>query len=136
MMGNDDRRVDGVQKIVRDDGNGGRESAWVVHKRLTPWHVVVVTAVAVIGLAITVGTVAFNATRAGVGVQVDEQIRRETHRREGVVRQRIESDIREHEIESERKLNKTLSEIKEGVARIETKQETICERLERLEDRQ
>lgn len=131
---NGDRRQEGVRKVTIDDGNGGREVKWTIHKQFTPWHVLVGAVVAIVGLVVTIGTVAFNATRVGVAVQIEEELRQETKQDGGIVHDAIEHEITVHARESERELDRTLREIHDGIVRIETKQQTICERLERLEE--
>lgn len=130
-----ERRKEGIHQVMFDDGNGGQKAGWIVQKHITPWHVIVVTIVAVLGLVVTVGTVAFNATRAGVEDATQDVIRHEMSPRGGIIRQGIDRQITEHEIESERNLNATLEEIKQGQTQIKVMQGEVCRRLSVLEDK-
>jgi hypothetical protein len=124
-----------MHRVVFEDGNGGQTAGYFAQMKISRAKAVLGLLAGTVTLLLAVGTVAFNATRAGVAVQTGEQIRAETNLDDGIINREIEHKILEHRRESEEKLSDDLSEIMQGITRIETKQEDVCRRLDRLEAR-
>jgi hypothetical protein len=121
-----DKSNQGIQKLVIEDGNGGTDVGWVIPSQIKTARLVIVTLCTVGAFLLSVGVVAFQATRSGVAVQTEQQIRAESVEETGIIHQEIEHQLVEHEIESERRLNESLSSIQTSITEVQT----IVKRIE------